>query len=254
MLSKAFYATEGKCQGRKLPSYAFAPPPIDKSKSGVYFLVNKEDKMRRKRAFALILLVMGMGFLGCVLPFYGTAKIEPGLHFDVGLAGMTYGVPSSSYYDEDVYYPFAGGRADFEVRYGVLENVSLSARFGAGLGTEFYIYSEPFIDGALGVQLVVPVEGPVTPALRTEFSGYLIEPTLSPAILLGIGREEEKLTLGTRIHLRRGPEDLNVGGLDAFVGIHLSPQWTIFAGAEVSSFFSSHPTFFTLGVGYGILE
>ena len=42
--------------------------------------MNKKDKMRRKRAFALILLVMGMGFLGCVSPFYGTAKIEPGLH------------------------------------------------------------------------------------------------------------------------------------------------------------------------------
>jgi len=194
------------------------------------------------------------GVTGCVSPFYGTAKIEPGLHFDVGLAGMTYGVPSSSYYEDDVYYPFAGGRADFEVRYGISDYLGVSARFGAGLGTEFDMYPAPFLDGAVGIQLEVPLVGPVTPALRTEFSGYLIEPTLSPAILLGIGREEEKITLGTRLHLRRGPEDLNVGGLDAFVGIHLSPQWTIFAGAEVSSFFSSHPTFFTLGVGYGILE
>jgi len=213
----------------------------------------KEEKMKSIRWIASIMIIMCVtGVTGCVSPFYGTAKIEPGLHFDVGLAGMTYGYNYSSY--TDYYYPFAGSRADFEVRYGISDYLGVSARFGAGLGTEFYIYSEPFIDGALGVQLVVPVEGPVTPALRTEFSGYLIEPTLSPAILLGIGREEEKITLGTRLHLRRGPEDLNVGGLDAFVGIHLSPQWTIFAGAEVSSFFSSHPTFFTLGVGYGILE
>jgi len=212
--------------------------------------------MKTARWVALSLMIISMaGVTGCVSPFYGTAKIEKGWHADVGVAINTHLMPSI---DSWMYYPSYGVRGDIEVRYGINKYLGLHGRGSFGL---MWMFPQLFLDGAFGFQAALPMHS-ITPALRTEISYYGGGLTISPALLLGIGKDE-KVTLGGRIHFygnsydRKNPHPeygirIEDTPIDLFVGIHVK-RYTFFAGAQ--AFFTSTPyrefwPIATLGVGY----
>lgn len=199
--------------------------------------------MRFVRWIKIIMCVTGVvcvtSVTGCVSPFYGTARIEPGWQTSYGVA-----LYSSVY--------FLGLREDVHVSYGF--NPYLKAYLEAALGTAF----PDLADGRIGVQAALPA-GWVTPAMRLELSVYNTI-SLSPSFLLGIGRKEF-LTLAIRTHIY--PQIFNKEDPQSefpiilTCGIHPMPQLTIFAGADIGTLGRAYYGFdplFSLGVGYNFLK
>lgn len=191
--------------------------------------------MSKKLVFCLALLTIGVWVVDCVTPFYGTARIEPGGHLDVGIA-------------TDVVRPLKYGdfpnfpRAELGIRHGFKESFQINGRIGIVYmgGDELPVFPV----AGLGIQVAAP-QGVVTPAFGVEVS---FPPTFTPTFLLGIGGNETA-TLGVRLHIF---PDWVRGGLicmpDAFITGHLGSRLSIFAGV---GFFIDAPVV-TLGVGYKI--
>lgn len=195
--------------------------------------------MPKKSILTLTLLMMGMWVLGCVPAFYGTARIEPDFHGDIGLAIdlLSEGVNP------------VGLRGDFAVYYGFGRYIQLDGHLGAGFG--FGGVAEGVVANAgVGLQLAAPI-GPVTPAFRAGFSywggdsdGFAF---LSPCLLLGFGRKEF-LTLGGRLHYNIKYPDGPLHDVFGVVHIPNSPV-SIFSGVGWDGLLVPH---ITLGVGYKI--
>ncbi|MBD3286208.1 hypothetical protein GF359_06705 [candidate division WOR-3 bacterium] len=185
--------------------------------------------------------------VGCVSPFYGTARIEPGWHMDVGMA-------ATSFVGATEWFPYCIGiRGDAELSYGFNKYLGVNGRTALGLG---YVLSEggpmslmPILDGALGFQAALPLKT-VTPALKVELS-YYAEPALSSAFLVGLG-QDERATIGCRAYIE---EFSDLAALDIFIGIHPVPKWTFFGGIETMTLFNKpfYPIV-TIGLGYNLLN
>lgn len=185
---------------------------------------------------------------GCVSPFYGTARIEKGVHVDAGIAATSYiaGVGECCSH-------FLGARGDVEIKYGFNPYFQLNARLGFGSGVQgMFIEAPPhyrprFIDPAAGIQTSIPV-GPVTPALRLEVSPstYFYFPTFIVAVLVGFGRKEW-LTIGGAFR-----PDVNTGGPSVFATIHPFDRISVFFGVDPTSIRSGRPLLGSVGVGYKI--
>ncbi len=182
---------------------------------------------------------------GCVSPFYGTARIEKGLHSNAGLAATSYVVPG---FDESTFC--TGLRADLEVRYGFSEYLQAqgSVGLGGGLSCPYFSGFTPLLSAALGVQGALPFKG-VTPALRVEAApgiGYIPVFTVTP--LLGLGNNE-MLTLGSKIWISWSGSPL----IEVFTALHPVERWSVFGGVNLSSFsenFELGLPIVSLGVGY----
>ncbi len=199
--------------------------------------------MSKKLVFCLALLTMGLWVLGCMPPpFYGTAKIEPGFHWDAGVAGG--GGKVLSYREEWV--EGLGGGVSTELRYGFNKYVQWHTR----VGVDTYIGGPPVVPRiGIGIQTALPLEV-VTPAFRLEAAG-IWPVTITPALLLGVGRlgigRNETATLGFRLHYWLG-EYIYLSAGELFVTIHLMPRWSVF----VSGAKGVDSQWITLGVGYKI--
>lgn len=195
-----------------------------------------------RKIIILLMFIVGTWLPGCVSPFYGKAQVERGLSMDAGLAVATYHVPITSGTSYSI-----GVRGDIVVGYGFNPYLKVDARGSVGLGTQFSGMQHPFFaDAALGVQTCLPL-GPLTPGLHVELSYYLREVTLSPTVLFGIGKKEW-LTLGGRMHMHGFLIGWDPVAVDAFACAHLSPRYSVFAGAEI--FYITYAPAITLGVGY----
>jgi len=200
--------------------------------------------MRIKSHLSTFVLAMLAWLTGCVSPFYSTAKIERGLTVNAGLSLAAYHVPITAGPSYSI-----GVRGDAAAGYGFSSYLRLNARASLGLGTQFSGMHYPFFaDGAVGAQTAASL-GAITPALHVELSGYLGEITLSPALLLGIGRKEY-LTFGARMHAHDFWHGWDPVAVDAFACVHLSPRWSIFAGVEI--FYLTYAPAVTLGAGYNV--
>lgn len=200
-----------------------------------------------KNSLFIVGICMSLAALSCVSPFYGTARIEKGLHMDAGLAGASYiaiGDPPSY---------CVGGRADFEARYGLSEYLGLTGHAGLGYGK--VSGNEPGSPSgappwtgtlSIGVQTAYPLKY-ITPAARLEIT-YLTLPTICPTLLLGIGRNEF-LTLGGRAYL---VEFWLPYIVDVFLGIHPVKCISIFGGVGIGGFRNPELPIMTLGVAYKI--
>lgn len=190
----------------------------------------------------------------CVSPFYGTARIEKGFHAEIGVATHSFLFP---WLDAMQYGYRSGMRSDVELRYGFNRYLGLHARAALGV---FYNDPLPFLDAGVGIQTALPLKW-VTPALRSEVSLYGGCVTLSPTLLVGIGREE-KVTLGGCVHLFGNSSEANWDDYhkaledtptDFFVGIHAFPRWTLFVGTQLfyhSYIYPGKKPLYTIGVGY----
>lgn len=211
--------------------------------------------MKNLKILTSITLAIGALCLSCVSPFYGTARVEPGWHKDVGLAATTFVFTLTEW------LPYCiGGRGDFELRYGFNEYLQANGRIGLGLGFSESRYEGqswdgpyPLVDCALGIQAALPSKY-VTPALRLELGQRPV------TFLLGIG-EKERVTVGLELL------GLSIGGsglfsfswpplwVDGFISVHISPQWSIFAGGRMMdpevAVSSPYPSL-ALGVGYNL--
>jgi len=207
--------------------------------------------MGRKSLSTMIVLAIGGVVISCVSPFYGTAKIEPGFHADVGV-GVSRFVTNDSEWILDC----VGPRLDTELRWGFNRFVQVSSRMGIGFGytkVEDYlpINEGPYIlaHGALGVQAAYPLRRN-TPALRLELSYQpnLEAVKISPVLLWGFGNPEW-LTLGVNPTFFNGVEYLTV---EVFAALHPWKRWTFFAGLDVTAIFSDIDGYpiATIGAGY----
>jgi hypothetical protein len=195
--------------------------------------------MSKKLILCLALLIMGVWVLGCMPPpFYGTAKIEPGFHWDAGVAGGG-GIVCDFMGGEEM--EGLGGGVSTELRYGSNKYVQWHAR----AGVDTYIGGAPVVPRiGMGIQTALPLEV-VTPAFRLEAAG-IWPVTITPALLLGIGRNEIP-TLGFRLHYWLG-EYIYLSAGELFLTIHLMPRWGVF----VSGAKGDDLQWITLGVGYKI--
>jgi hypothetical protein len=139
------------------------------------------------------------GVTGCVSPFYGTARIEKGLHIDAGIAGVSY---VDGWMGRNPSY--TGIRGDIELRYGVCKYLQGSARIGLGWGyggkDYFGVAEHDFLhDVSLGPQFSLPITSKngsqLTPGLRIEAGYANDEFYATPTVLLGFGNPES-FTLG----------------------------------------------------------
>jgi hypothetical protein len=85
------------------------------------------------------------------------------------------------------------------------------------------------------------------------FAATWMQPTFSPAVLLGVGKRE-RVTLGAKTYFVLTDPNSPMF-LDGFATVHLSPRWSVFVGAEVVSFIDTFQDgdgypLFTVGVGY----
>jgi len=194
--------------------------------------------MSKKLVLCLALLTMGMGVLGCFPPIYSTAKIEPGWHYDVGVAATLGLWPDG----ENI----VAGMGNFEIRHGFNDYLQMNGRLGLGLA--YYSGGDgslvgslliPFLDPALGVQTSLPL-GIFTPSLRVELSPF--QTVITPA--LGIGNNE-RFTLGGRLYFTA--EEFCVPG--GFLSIHIpETPITIYLAFGIVVF--EDAGIVTLGVGY----
>ncbi|MBN2379004.1 hypothetical protein JXM67_04295 [candidate division WOR-3 bacterium] len=201
--------------------------------------------MRHFAVCVRVVMLAGLLSVGCVSPFYGTARIEPGFHADAGL-----GFSRFINVDCEWMLDCIGPRADMELRYGFKNNFQVSSRFGLGFGytsvPEYIPVSEgPYLQGdlALGIQYAYPLRNH-TPAIRFEasYAPGLEMFIFTPTLLWGIGRNES-VTLGVRPEIFSGAEGIL---LEVFSTIHVSPRWSIFLGLDLFS------TFTEIGNGYPI--
>ncbi|TKJ40527.1 hypothetical protein CEE36_09560 [candidate division TA06 bacterium B3_TA06] len=195
-----------------------------------------------------LILIGGIWMTSCVSPYYGTARIEPGLNLNAGAALSTFVVvPICGVSTEEF-----GVRGDVELGYGIGQYLSPYIRLGGGVSLD-----AGFLDPGVGLQLSLPVEY-ITPALLAEINLHMGEPTFSPAFLLGIGRAE-KVTLGIRTQLAVvNPGDQPYSSMEIFVNTHLSSPWSIFVGLEATSVIGAFQgeafPLTTLGVGYSFFR
>lgn len=177
--------------------------------------------------------------VSCVLPIYSTARIELGLHADVGFASSVETVSGKVY---DVVW-----QGNTEIRYGFNDYFQLNGRLGAGVVNDLHV---PFFaSAAFGFQLAYPFKV-LTPAIRAELVPFPFDAgfpvAFSPSFLLGIGRTE-RVTLGVRWLLIPGGYPYN----DVFATVHPFDRLAVFVGAPLlMEGFRGGP--FTLGVGYKI--
>ncbi|TKJ40526.1 hypothetical protein CEE36_09555 [candidate division TA06 bacterium B3_TA06] len=202
--------------------------------------------MRKKRYIPFVALALAVLMTSCVSPYYGTARIEPGWQLDTGLGLHTTLIPVLD--GGDPVYG-VGIRCDGEIGYGVGKYLKPYVRGAVGLNTAYL----GFADAGIGFQTALPL-GPIAPAVKLELNPMMGEPTFSPAFLLGIGREE-RVTLGARTHFIVFGAPYYPFFLDVFATAHISPRWSIFAGAEINSFIDTFDDgdgypFFTVGAGY----
>lgn len=203
--------------------------------------------MKIAKWFALIVIIAGLS--SCVSPFYGTARIEPGFHVNVGAAVGQFTGPF--HYSG---WTFIGPRGDVEVGYAFGYFFKTHIRAGGGWGwfsdtvvegegglPNYEIY---VVDAAIGIQAAYPHKY-VTPAFRIE--GGL--GGLTSDLLVGIG-EREWLTLGTRVYFHKEyPENIKTT-FAPFVGIHPIKHLSIFASPGGFTPFEGYTPYFTFGVGY----
>ncbi|MBD3286510.1 hypothetical protein GF338_09255 [candidate division WOR-3 bacterium] len=186
--------------------------------------------------------------LGCVSPFYGTARIEKGWNMDVGVAACTFANTLGT-----LHY-LAGMRGDCEIRYGINNYFQANGRIGAGFGYKVLSDEQeptkngPFLllDGALGLQAAYSINK-VTPALRIEAG-----PVISIIPVVGFGNHEW-LSIGSKIST---PYDTKELIPELFVTIHLLERWSIFGGVNMLTIASpewEYPVA-SLGVGYNIFR
>lgn len=192
-----------------------------------------------------LILIGGIWMTRCVSPYYGTARIEPGLQLNTGAGLHSTLMPV---FDAGPIYGI-GIRCDGEIGYGIEHFLKPYARAAVGLNTAYIGYA----DIGLGIHAALPV-WIFTPAVRLEINSTWIQPTFSPVVLLGIGKREW-FTLGAKTYFIAFGDPNYPRFLDAFATAHISPHWSIFAGAEMNSFVDyfedgdGYP-FFTVGVGY----
>ena len=199
-----------------------------------------------KRVFIPSLsLLLAIATSSCVSPYYGTARIEPGWQVNTGTGVHSAVMPVL---DAPAVYGI-GIRCDGEIGYGLDKYVKPYARAAVGLNTACIGYA----DIGLGLQAALPV-WIFTPAVKLEINSTWIQPTFSPVVLLGIGKKEW-FTLGTKTYFIAFGDPSYPEFLDVFTTVHISPRWSIFAGAEINSFIdifedgNGYP-FFTVGAGY----
>jgi hypothetical protein len=194
--------------------------------------------------------VIGVTGTGCVSTFYGTARIEPGTHLDVGVGAASF-ISASS----DVAYSCVGGRVDVQGSHGFNQYLQIDARLA---GSVFFSerYERPDItswnispiDPAIGVQAALPLNW-FTPAIRTEITSTLfwgVKPVISPVLLFGFGNPEF-LTLGARARIGEWKF------FDTFAVVHIAKRWSIFTGIDITSIVDDqYPLMGTLSIGYSI--
>lgn len=152
---------------------------------------------------------------------------------------------------------YIGMRGDIEVRYGFNPHLQLNGRVGFGWGTAWRIGemdpipawgTSPTLDAGLGIQAALPL-GPLTPALRVELAPFV----LISNFLLGIGQKREWVTLGGQVYTSIDYQNNVVFPLGAFIGIHPTPRWTIFAGSGIfTSLLDGSEPLFSVGLGYKV--
>lgn len=199
----------------------------------------------KKRGIILgsIAVISTLMTTGCVSPFYGATRIEPGWDLNAGLALTSFSSPA---YDWNY---CIGLRGDCEIGYGFNKYFKAGGRVGGGGGFSIpggeeppTSYSGPFplIEGALAVQGSYPFKQ-VTPALRIEAgSNFSIMP------LVGFGYPEW-LTLGCRIWFLYTAEVLVP---DFFVTVRPLPRLSIFAGVNAVSILTESLPIASIGFGY----
>lgn len=201
--------------------------------------------MSKKISLMILVIIGAAAMVGCVSPYYGTARIEPGWEYSMGTAFHTLRVPTIT----GPRYCM-GLMQDIGISYGF--NRYFKIFFNAGFGTALP-EGKILIGRAVGVQAAAPL-GSVTPALRIEYTGYGLEPSISPGLLLGIGRREW-LTLNVRTQIN--PHDL--AGQDSLpiitgVGFHITPALTLWAGGELKTLWiDEYDCFYPImsaGLGY----
>jgi len=201
--------------------------------------------MKRKSTLILILIVGMSMIISCVSPYYGTARIPPGWDANAGVAlNSYYLVPICGSISYEL-----GLRGDIEVSYGIARILRPYLRLGGGVSL-----GGGFIDPGAGLQLSVPT-GNVTPSVIAEVNLQLGEPTIAPAVLIGVGGEEEKLTLGARTECSiDSPGDQFYVPWEVFATYHHNPRLAVFCGVElrtlIGTFTDNGYPLITLGVGY----
>lgn len=182
--------------------------------------------MRRTQIIPIVTLLLGSLTISCVSPYYGTARIEPGWQYSMGTAFHTLRIPNTP----GPRYCM-GLMQDLHISYGFNRyvKINLNAGFGTALPD-----GEILIGRGVGVQAAVPL-GPVTPALRLEYTGYGVKPSVSPGLLFGIGRREW-LTLNVRTHINPNALALQ-DSLPVIIGagFHITPELTLWAGGELKT-------------------
>lgn len=218
----------------------------------VYTFLRKQGlKIKRLKRIVFILKVVCVtgcvtgvtGVTGCVAPFYGTARIEEGLHVETGVCAMSY-IGAFGEWSA----PSIGGMANVALFYGFNPYVQLGSRLSLGYGqTGFIVHDtagnphnpwEIFGDATLNVQAAIPGES-TTLALRLEGSASR---AVTASLLLGLGKTE-KVTLGIRGFI--------VGrGIDIMTIVRPLPKLSLFIGVDPVGFFMDTPwPVATLGIG-----
>lgn len=217
--------------------------------------------MSKRFSLLATIIVLGLGTAGCVAPYYGTARIEPGWDFNAGIAYSKGGF---------TFWPYSstprGIRLDGYAGYGFNPYVKPYLRSSIG---SYYSVSYPFPteengdtttgydrcgDIGAGVQAALPL-GFVTPALNVEVSPFLFG-EVSTALLLGLGKREI-LTLGVRPHFVLAAIGDGFIPTDVFVSVHPFKGLSLFAGAIVNGLGDRirnddwDDWWFTIGAGYG---
>jgi len=192
----------------------------------------------------ILLVVIAAGITGCVAPYYGTARIEPGWNLNTGVGLHSTILPL---HDGPALYGI-GLRCDTEIGYGLNDYWKPYARAGFGLNTAYI----GFADIGAGMHIALPV-WIFTPAIKLEINSAMLQPTFSPAVLLGIGKQK-LVTFGAKWYLSAFADPVKLRFGDLFITVHPSPRWSVFASIEFPSFIGylggfGYP-FFTLGVGY----
>ncbi|MBD3286383.1 hypothetical protein GF359_07500 [candidate division WOR-3 bacterium] len=206
--------------------------------------------MREVLKLFMAFISVGTG-LGCVSPFYGTARIQEGFHAEAGVSAMTYiGAPVE--YNE----PSMAVLGNDALNYGFNPKLQIGTRLGLGYGQSGRLVLssdeeqvnpwEYYPDVAVNIQTALDSKT-VTPGLRIEGS---VSQGLSAAMLLGLGNREW-LTLGLRGNLHLSGI---YSGFDCFFIVRPIPDLSLFAGINP---LKSIPTeefwpVATLGVGYKI--
>ncbi|MBN2378524.1 hypothetical protein JXM67_01815 [candidate division WOR-3 bacterium] len=201
----------------------------------------------------IAIIVAMASVTGCVSPFYGTARIDPGWHMDAGVAATSFiggaiGEGGGSY---------IGGRGDLEVRYGLNKYWQINGRVGFGWGAAWWVDemdpipawgTSPTLDAGIGLQAALPL-GPVTPAIRVELGPWV----LISNFLFSVGQSREWLTLGCRVYVLSEEMGKISFPISGFIGVHPTSRLTIFVGPGVKSSASEgYAPLFSVGLGYKV--